>query len=77
MMREEIMSVTNDDPPFRFIVKHDDKYYLTHELWEFDPKHPLEDLDPNQVTSLKQIATKFHGGTPTQGAVELAWISQT
>jgi hypothetical protein len=71
MMREDIMPVTNDTPPFRFIVMHNDKYYLTHELWEFDPKFPPEKLDPNQATFLKQIPTRFQGGTKTQGAVEI------
>ncbi len=65
------MSVPNEAPPFRFIVKHDGKYYLTHELWEFDPSRSSNDLNEDQDTSLKQISTTFEGGTPTGGAVEI------
>ncbi len=65
------MSVTHDAPPFRFIVKHNEKYYLTHELWEFDPGNPPKDLDGNQKTSMDQIQGAYHGGTQTQGAAEV------
>ncbi len=65
------MSATSEAPPFRFIVMYKDKYYLTHELWEFDPNNPPPNLDENQKTSLNQIAATFDGGTPTQGAVEI------
>ena len=62
------MSSSNNTAPLRFVIKHNDKFYLTHELWEFDPSIPHDHLDDNQKTALAQIPGVFRDGRPTQGA---------
>lgn len=51
--------------PFHFIVKHGEKYYLTHDHWEFDPARRHE-LTKEQQDSLDSVV-KLHGEGESAG----------
>jgi hypothetical protein len=63
-----------DQQPFHFIVKHGDKYYLTHELWEFDPAK-REGLTDQQKASLDAMPKALAGGEPVQAAARIPHVA--
>ena len=56
-----------------FIVKYLGKYYLTQEVWEFDPSADPGSLQADQAFWLKQIQSLYLGGVDkADGAVHVA-----
>jgi hypothetical protein len=53
----------------RFIVKYGDKYYLTQDLWEFDPAASVAGA---QATSLAAIPGLLAAGDPVQAAASVS-----
>ena len=63
-----------DEQPFHFIVKHNDKYYLTHDLWEFDPAK-RDGLSDEQKAALDKIPRLHSEGEPVQSAAKVSHVA--
>jgi hypothetical protein len=66
------MSGAHQEAAVHFIVKYQGKYYLTQELWEFDPAMDKSSLHPDQAFWLTQIPELYDDSTDrADGAVHV------
>ncbi len=60
--------------PFHFIVKHGDKYYLTHDHWEFDPAK-RHTLTKEQQDSLDKVVKLHREGESGGHATKVSGVA--
>ena len=65
------MSNAMPSSALRFIVKQSGKYYLTREIWEFDPSMDTSGLQAGQIFWLKQIVALYGGPGKPDGVVQV------
>jgi hypothetical protein len=60
-----------DKQPFHFIVEHDGKLYLTHDMWQFDP-NTTKTLSDTQRAAAARITQLHQQGQPVGKAVKVS-----